>query len=110
MARNRTVSPPPDLPGEGKVEWRAAVRQLQEQGSWRPVDGPLLESYVRLILTARAAHAAGQHEIAAIAEDRAAARAASLLLTADTRRHAPNGKPQRLPSGPRIIEGTSSVS
>src|SRR5215208_1849880 len=94
MARNRTVSPPPDLPDEGKVEWRAAVRQLQQQGSWRPVDGPLLESYVRLVLSARAARAAGQHDMAAVAEDRAAARAASLLLTADSRWRAPNGKPR----------------
>ena len=94
MARNRSVSPPPDLVEDGKVLWRAAVRQLQEQGTWRAVDCPLLESYVQLVLSARAARRAGQHDIAAAAEDRAAERAAALMLTPDTRRYAPNGKPR----------------
>jgi hypothetical protein len=110
MARNRSVSPPPDLPDDGKVLWRAAVRQLQEQGSWRPVDGPLLESYVQSVLSARASRRAGQHDAAAIAERDAAARATSLLLTADTRRHAPNGKPRSANGRPGFIEGSSSVA
>src|SRR5687767_12965260 len=97
MPRNRTVSPPSDLPEPGRVLWRAAVRQLQEQGSWRPVDGPLLESYVHLILRARACRDAGQHDLAAAAERDAAARARDLLLTADTRHRAPNGGPRHKP-------------
>jgi len=111
MARNRTVSPPPDLPEDGKVLWRAAVRQLQTQGSWRPVDGPLLESYVQSILRARAAREAGDHDVAEVAEDRAADRAGRLLLTADTRRHAPNGKPHK-PHKPGLglIEGGGAVA
>jgi hypothetical protein len=111
MSRNRTVSPPPELSEDGKVIWRAAVRQLQEQGTWRPVDGPLLESYVQLVLSARASRAAGQHDTAAAAEDRAADRAASLMLTPDTRRHAPNGKPRSHPgTGTGLIEGSGAVA
>ncbi len=110
MARNRTVSPPPDLPDDGKVLWRAAVRQLQTQGSWRPVDGPLLESYVHSVLAARGARAAGQHGIAASAERDAADRAGTLLLTADTRMHAPNGKPAKPATGAGLIEGVGSVA
>jgi|SRR5215210_3473013 len=111
MPRNRTVSPPPGLPEDGRILWRAAVRQLQEQGSWRPVDGPLLESYVQSVLSARAARAAGQHDVAGELEDRAAARATSLLLTADTRALAPNGKPRRTANGTvGVIEGTSALT
>jgi hypothetical protein len=109
MARNRSVSPPPDLVEDGKVIWRAAVRQLQEQGTWRAVDGPLLESYVQLVLSARAARRAGQHDTAAESEDRAAARAAALMLTPETRRFAPNGKP-RSAHAPGRIESSTSVS
>jgi hypothetical protein len=108
MARNRSVSPPPDLPDDGKVLWRAAVRQLQEQGSWRPVDGPMLESYVQSVLSARASRRAGQHDSAAVAEQHAADRAAALLLTADMRHRAPNGKP-RNPKHVGIIESGSGV-
>jgi hypothetical protein len=112
MARNRSVSPPPEFSEDGKVLWRAAVRQLQEQGTWRAVDGPLLESYVQLVLSARAARLAGQHDTAATAEDRAAQRAAALMLTPETRRHAPNGKPRtsRATSHTGLIEASSSSS
>lgn len=112
MARIRSVSPPPELVEDGKVIWRAAVRQLQEQGTWRTVDGPLLESYVQLVLASRAARRAGQHDMAAESEDRAAARAAALMLTPDTRRFAPNGKPRRSNSSSTrtgMIEGGSTV-
>src|SRR5215211_3147163 len=112
MARNRTVSPPPYLPADGKVLWRAAVRQLQTQGSWRAVDGPLLESYVHSILSARSARGAGQHDSAAAAEDRAAARARDLLLTAETRHRAPNGRPRSTSTNGAggLIEGSSGVA
>jgi hypothetical protein len=109
MARNRSVSPPPDLSEDGKVLWRAAVRQLQEQGTWRAVDGPLLESYVQSVLSARAARRAGQHDIAAVAERDAVERASALMLTPATRRHAPNGKPAR-PAGGMVVEGGGAVA
>src|SRR5687768_13143840 len=103
MPRNRTVSPPPEFSEEGKVLWRAAVRQLQQQGTWRPIDGPLLESYVQSVLSARAMRAGGQHDMAAVAERDAAARAGSLLLTPASRARS-NGKAS--PVG-GLIEGTS---
>lgn len=108
--RPRSVSPPPDFSDDAQTLWRAAVRQLQEQGTWRAVDGPLLESYVQSVITARAARRAGQHDMAAAAEDRAAVRAAALMLTPDTRRHAPNGKHHGA-SPPRvgIVESSTSV-
>ena len=65
------------------------------------------------ILYARAMRAAGQHDLAATAERDAAARAAALMLTPDTRRHAPNGKPRHPAPGTNtgLIEASgSSVS
>lgn len=110
MARNRTVSPPPRLPEPGRILWRAAVRQLQAQGSWRPVDGPLLESYVHSVMYARACRDVGQHDAAASAERDAAQRARDLLLTADTRHRAPNGKPRSTNGTVGLIEGHGSIA
>src|SRR3954452_12518541 len=92
MGRPRSVSPPPDFSDDAKLLWRAAVRQLQQQGTWRAVDGPLLESYVQSVTSARIARVEGRHRFAAQAERDAAARAAALMLTPETRRHAPNGR------------------
>lgn len=108
--RPRSVSPPPEFSDDAQTLWRACVRQLQEQGTWRPVDGPLLESYVQSVITARAARRAGQHDMAAAAEDRAAVRASALMLTPESRRHAPNGKPHRVPNvGNGHVEASTTV-
>lgn len=71
----------------------------------------MLESYVASVLCARAARRAGQNDTAAVAERDAAERAASLMLTPDTRRYAPNGKPRAPRSTPGgIIESFSTVT
>lgn len=107
MGRNRSVSPPPEFSDDAKSLWRTAVRQLQQQGTWRPVDGPLLESYVQCVLAARDSRRAGRHDFASISERDAADRAAALMLTPETRRHAPNG---RAPHRVGLLEGGASVA
>lgn len=107
MGRPRSVSPPPEFSEDAKLLWRSAVRQLQTQGTWRAVDCPLLESYVQSVERARSARRSGNHDIAAAAERDASARARDLMLTPDTRQHAPANRP---PPRIGIIEASSTVA
>ncbi len=83
--------------------WLAAHRHLHAQGTWQDTDGPLLEAYVRNIVTARRARAAAEGDpfvagskgqpvahpglkVAAEAERDAQRYASELLLTPAARR------------------------
>jgi len=101
--RPRPVPPPEDLDEEAKALWRRVQRHLREQGTWADTDAELLESYVRAVMTARAARAAAADDpfvsgskgqlvahpglkVAADAEAAAHTFARSLLLTPESRR------------------------
>ena len=103
MPRPRPVSPPDDFAESGRALWLRVQRHLRGQNTWQDTDAPLLESYVRCLLTARAARQAAGSEpfvagsqgqlvahpgvkVAADAERDAHRYATSLLLTPEARK------------------------
>ena len=95
--------PPRELPSEGAKLWRAAVRHLKRQGTWQDTDAPLLEAYVKSVVTARKARALADAEpfvtgsrgqlvphpglkLAADAQRDACRYATTLLLTPEARK------------------------
>ena len=62
MPRTRPVSPPDDFAEPGRALWLRVQRHLRGQSTWEDTDAPLLESYVRCLLTARTAREAAVAE------------------------------------------------
>jgi hypothetical protein len=84
MARQTQL--PADIPDGGRALWLAAQKQLRAQGTWLNTDGPLLESYVQCVLTARSARRGGDTKLAGESERDAHRYANALLLTPESRK------------------------
>ena len=109
----KTLSPPPDFSDEARAVWKRAQSELRAQGTWRNVDGALLEAYCRSVVRARVAHAVAQEcpftkgsagqtvahpaiRVAREAEADARAAAQALLLSPEMRkRHELDAAPDR---------------
>jgi phage terminase small subunit len=106
MARPGTnMSPPKDFGREARLVWFRSQTELRTRGTWRKSDGPLLEMYVRNVMTARRARRSSglaDLQIAQTAEAAALRLAQALLLTPAERRNPKSKKgtdePPRLPA------------